>query len=127
SAVVQHALARAVADTDLPLSGIFLAATHTHAGPGQYSGSSFYNDWASNRPGFDPAYTAFLVDQLEAAVRRAVASREPAKAAIGSTEVWGFTRNRSLGAFVRNEGLEDRRTEDQRKYVAIDPRLHLLR
>ena len=127
SAVIQHALARAVHDTDVPLSGIFLAATHTHAGPGQYSGSAFYNDWASNRPGFDPGYAAFLVARLETAVREAVATRRPATAAIGSTEVWGLTRNRSLGAFVRNDGLADRRTEDQRKYVAIDPRLHLLR
>src|SRR4051812_3895993 len=127
SAIVQHALARAVEDTDVPLSGIFLAATHTHAGPGQYSGSAFYNDWASNRPGFDPAYTAFLVSRLSEAVHQAVGSRRPARAAIGTSEVWGLTRNRSLGAFVRNDDVTDRRTEDQRKYAAIDPRLHLLR
>ncbi|RNL65782.1 hypothetical protein EFK50_01690 [Nocardioides marmoriginsengisoli] len=127
SALIQQAVAEAVADTDVPLSGIFLAATHTHAGPGQYSGSSFYNDWASNRPGFDPGYAGFLVAQLTSAVREAVASRRPATAAIGSTEVWGLTRNRSLGAFVRNPDLADRRIEDQRKYAAIDPRLHLLR
>lgn len=127
SALIQHALASAISDTDVPLSGVFLAATHTHAGPGQYSGSAFYNDWASNRPGFDPGYSAFLVAQLEAAVREAVESRRPATAAIGTTDVWGMTRNRSLGAFVRNDNLEDRRTEDQRKYAAIDPRLHLLR
>lgn len=127
SALVQHALAHAISDTDVPLSGVFLAATHTHAGPGQYSGSAFYNDWASNRPGFDPAYAGFLVQQLEQAVREAVAHRRPARAAIGSTEVWGLTRNRSLGAYVRNDGMADRRTEDQRRYVAIDPRLHLLR
>src|SRR5690242_12017194 len=127
SAFVQHALAAEVADLDLSLSGIFLAATHTHAGPGQYSGSAFYNDWASNRRGFDPAYTRFLVDQLAAAVREAVTTREPASAALGCTEVYGLTRNRSLRAFVRNADLADRRVEDQRKYVAIDPRLHLLR
>jgi neutral ceramidase len=115
SALVHHALTQAVADTDVPLSGIFLAATHTHAGPGQYSGSAFYNDWASNRPGFDPGYTAFLVRQLESAVRTAVSSRRPATAAIGTTEVWGLTRNRSLGAYVRNEDRADRRTEDQRR------------
>src|SRR5690242_7471920 len=81
SAFVQHALAAELADLDVPLSGIFLAATHTHAGPGQYSGSAFYNDWASNRRGFDPAYTRFLVDQLASAVREAVESRRPARAA----------------------------------------------
>lgn len=127
SAIIQHALARAVSDLDVPLEGVFLAATHTHAGPGQYSGSAFYNDWASNRPGFDPGYAAFLVTQLESAVREAVGQRRPARAAIGSCEVWGLTRNRSLGAYVRNDGLTDRRTADQRKYAAIDPRLHQLR
>lgn len=127
SALLQHAVARAVADTDVPLSGIFLAATHTHAGPGQYSGSAFYNDWASNRPGFDPDYAAFLVEQIAGAVRRAVSSRGPASAAIGSTDVWGLTRNRSLGAFVRNAAVTDHRVTDHRKYAAVDPRLHLLR
>ncbi len=127
SALLQQAVARSVADTDVPLSGLFLAATHTHAGPGQYSGSAFYNDWASNRPGFDPQYAGFLVEQIAGAVRAAVGSRRPATATIGSREVWGLTRNRSLGAFVRNQQVSDDRVEDQRKYVAIDPRLHLLR
>jgi neutral ceramidase len=127
SALIQHALAYELADTDVALPGIFLAATHTHAGPGQYSGSAFYNDWASNRPGFDPDYAAFLVQRLAGAVREAVETRRPARASFGVTDVWGLTRNRSLGAFVRNADLTDRRTEDQRKYVAIDPRLHLLR
>lgn len=127
SAVVQHAVARLVDDTDVALDGIFLAATHTHAGPGQYSGSAFYNDWASNRPGFDPGYTGFLVSRLADTVREAVDTRRPARAAFGMTEVYGLTRNRSLGAFVRNDGLVDRRTEPQRPYAAIDPRLHLLR
>lgn len=127
SAVIQHELARQVADTDVPLSGIFLAATHTHAGPGQYSGSEFYNVWASNRPGFDPGYAEFLVLQLASGVREAVGSRRPARAALGVTDVWGLTRNRSLPAFVRNAEVVDRRTEVHRKYAAIDPRLHLLR
>jgi neutral ceramidase len=127
SAVVQHAVARLLDDTDVGIDGLFLAATHTHAGPGQYSGSRFYNDWASNRPGFDPGYTGFLVDRLADGVRTAVTGRRPASAAIGMTEVRGLTRNRSLGAYVLNEGLADRRTDAQRRYAAIDPRLHLLR
>ena len=126
SALIQRRLAEQVAD-EVPLRGIFLTATHTHAGPGQYSGSAFYNDWASNRPGFDPAYADFLVDRLVAAAREAIESRRPARAALGRTEVRGFTRNRSLGAHVRNRGVTDRRIEDQRRYLAIDPDLHLLR
>jgi neutral ceramidase len=127
SAIVHHLVADQVAeDTDVRLPGIFLGATHTHAGPGQYSGSEFYNAWSANRGGFDPAYTEFLVDQLATAVRTAVARREPARLAMGATEVWGFTRNRSLPAHVRNDGA-DRRTTAQRRYAAINPWLHLLR
>ncbi|MCW2782514.1 MAG: hypothetical protein JWR35_2963 [Marmoricola sp.] len=126
SAIVHRALAHEIA-ADVPIEGLFLGATHTHAGPGQYSGSEFYNQWASNRPGFDPVYTRFLVGQLSSAVQQAVASRVPARLAVGTSDVWGLTRNRSLGAHVRNENLTDHRVEDQRKYAAIDPRLHLLR
>src|SRR5215467_4418915 len=40
SAVLQHLVARAVAETtDVPLAGVFIGATHTHAGPGQFLGS----------------------------------------------------------------------------------------
>lgn len=127
SAVVHHALARAIADTDVPISGLLLAVTHTHAGPGQFSGSEFYNRWASNRPGFDPDYTAFLVDRLSTAVHEAVAARVPARLAVGATEAWGFTRNRSLPAHVRNAEVADRRLEPQRPYAAVDPRLRMIR
>ena len=38
--------------------GLFIGATHTHAGPGQFLGTDFYNRFASNRvglrPGLDP-------------------------------------------------------------------------
>jgi neutral ceramidase len=113
--------------TDVPLAGLFIGATHTHAGPGQFLGSDFYNRFASNKPGFDPAWAAFLVDQIAAGVIRAVDERAPARVAIGSTAVWGLTRNRSLAPHVRNPEVDDKRTEPQRKFVAINPALHLLR
>lgn len=127
SAIVHHALAREISDTDVPISGLLLAATHTHAGPGQFSGSEFYNRWASNRGGFDPDYTGFLVAQLSTAVHGAVANRVPAKLAFGTTDVWGYTRNRSLGAHVNNSNIDDKRLEAQRKYAAIDPVLRMIR
>ena len=128
SAVVHRLVADAVAtDTDVRLPGLLLGATHTHAGPGQFHGCDFYNRYASNRPGFDPAYTHFLVERIASAVREACASRRPARLATGTTEVWGYTRNRSLEAHVCNETVVDRRTAPQRKYAAINPALHLLR
>ncbi len=128
SSVLQHLVADAVADrTDVPLAGVWIGATHTHAGPGQFLGTDFYNHHASNRPGFDPAWTAFLVDRIAGAVVEAHDTRAPARAALGSTEVWGLTRNRSHDPYVHNDTVEDKRPDPQRKWVAVNPELHLLR
>ena len=128
SSVVQHLVARAVeGTTDVPLAGLMIGATHTHAGPGQFLGTNFYNRFASNRSGFDPAWTAFLVERIAGAVESAVATRRPARMAVGSTEVWGLTRNRSMRPYVNNDDVEDKRTEPQRKFVSINPELHLVR
>jgi neutral ceramidase len=128
SAVVQRLVARAVADaTDVPTAGVTIGATHTHGGPGQFLGTDFYNRFASNKAGFDAAWAQRLSARISAGVVQAVESRRPARLAWGSTEVWGLTRNRSLPSHVRNRDVADRRTERQRAYVAVDPRLHLLR
>jgi neutral ceramidase len=128
SAVLSHLVARHIAErTDVPLAGLMIGATHTHAAPGQFLGTDFYNRFASNRSGFDPAWTQFLAERIADAVTDAVATRRPARAALGTTDVWGWTRNRSLAPFVRNPEVDDKRTDPQRKWVSVDPRLHLLR
>ena len=128
SAVLQHLVADAIADhCDVPLAGLMIGATHTHAGPGQFLGSDFYNRFASNRAGFDPAWTQFLVDQIASAVLVACETRAPARLAIGTSEIFGLTRNRSLDPFVHNESVTDKRQERQRKFVAINPALHMVR
>ena len=128
SSVLQSLVADAIAArTDIPLAGVWMGATHTHAGPGQFLGTDFYNQHASNRAGFDPAYTDFLVRQIAGAVIEAHDTRVPAKVAIGSTEVWGLTRNRSLDPHVQNRTVSDKRLDPQRKWVSVNPNLHLLR
>jgi len=128
SSVLQFLVADAIAArTDIPLAGLMIGATHTHAGPGQFSGTDFYNRFASNRSGFDPAWTQFLVERISGAVIEAYESRGLAQLAVGSTEVWGLTRNRSLDPHVQNETVPDKRTEPQRKFAAINPLLHLIR
>jgi len=128
SAVVQHLVAAAIAEaTDVPLAGVFIGATHTHAGPGQYLGTDFYNRFASNQSGFDPGYAQFLVERISGGIIEAVAGRAPARLAFGTTEVWGLTRNRSLDAHIRNDAVTDPSTPAQRKFHAVNPELHLLR
>jgi hypothetical protein len=128
SAVVQRLVARAVAGTtDIPPAGVYIGATHTHGGPGQFLGTDFYNRFASNKPGFDASWAQLLATRIAAGVVQAVEDRHPARLAWGSTEVWGLTRNRSLASHVRNREVADRRTGRQCTYVSVDPRLHLLR
>lgn len=128
SSVLQHLVAEAVAeDTDVPLAGVMVGATHTHAGPGQFLGTDFYNRFASNRAGFDPAWAQFLVDQIADGVRTAVAGRVPARLATGRVPVWELTRNRSLDPHVHNDTVTDKRLDPQRKYVSVNPDLDLVR
>jgi neutral ceramidase len=128
SAVLQHLVADAIADrTDIPLAGLMIGATHTHAGPGQFLGSDFYNRFASNRSGFDPAWTAFLVERISDATVEAFTTRAPARLAVGTTKVFGLTRNRSLDPHVTNDTVDDKRQEPQRKYVSVNPELHVVR
>jgi neutral ceramidase len=126
SAIVGQLVADAVADLDVPLSGLLIGATHTHAGPGQFHGNALMNRFSSNRAGFDPAFTGWLVDRIAGAVRTAVTTRRPARVAVGASEVWGLTRNRSLAAHLRNDNA-DVGTGTQAKYAAINPWLHLIR
>jgi neutral ceramidase len=127
SAVVQQLVADAVRDLDVPLAGLFIGATHTHAGPGQFHGNELMNRFSSNRAGFDPAFTSWLVGRIAAAVREAVTGRRPARLAVGATEVWGLTRNRSYDAYLRNENAADAPPGRQGKYAAVNPWLHLVR
>jgi neutral ceramidase len=128
SAVLQHLVARAVAErTDVPLAGLMIGATHTHGGPGQFLGTRFYNRFASNKAGFDAAWAQQLCERIAGGVVEAVDTRCPARMAVGSTEVWGLTRNRSLGPHVRNDTVDDDRTGRQRAYVSVNPLLHLIR
>jgi neutral ceramidase len=128
SPILQHLVAEAVADeTDIPLAGIWMGATHTHAGPGQFLGSDFYNQHASNKPGFDPAWTQFLVDRIAGGIIEAHRTRVPARASFGTCEVWGLTRNRSHDPHTHNRTVTDKRQDPQRKWVTVNPELHLLR
>lgn len=128
SSIVQHLVARDIArDTDVPITGLWMGATHTHAGPGQFLGTDFYNQFASNRAGFDPQYTQFLASQIADGVRRAVHERREGRVAIGTCDVWGLTRNRSLDPHVQNETVSDKRLDPQRKFVSLNPKLHMVR
>lgn len=108
--------------TDVPYSGIMIAGTHTHSGPGNYFESNFYNRFASNASGFDKEYFNFLCNNIAAAITQAYKNRKPAAIAYGSKTLYGFTRNRSLHAFNANKNAF---TDNPLK--AVNPFMHMLR
>ncbi|WP_211827638.1 neutral/alkaline non-lysosomal ceramidase N-terminal domain-containing protein [Kistimonas asteriae] len=128
SRILQGKVAEVVArETDIDAGNLAITATHTHSGPGQYLGSAFYNKHASHKDGFDPVYFDFLVEQLSSAVISAYQSQKPAKIATGRTDVWGWTRNRSLQPHLNNtttEGLTDTASDT---FHAINPALYMVR
>lgn len=105
--VISVALHRSAADRIVESTGIgadrlVLAATHTHAGPGSFMGVKQFDDHGTSVAGFDTAMVGFLADRIGNAVRQAVDSLRPARVGFAMVPVWGFTRNRSLGAFQQN-------------------------
>lgn len=128
SLLLQLKVAEAVAaHTDIPMQSIAIHVTHTHSGPGQFMDSDFYNAFGSNLPGFDPALFDFLTRQISDAVIEAYTTRRPAKVAVGSTEIYGATRNRSIGAYVRNENVTDKQQDEAAALRAVNPLITLVR
>lgn len=127
SPVRQQVLANVATATGIAPENLIVTATHTHAGPGQFLGTNFYNRFASNAEGFEPDYYAFLVRQLTAAVQQAHAQRRPARLATGRIDVWGLTRNRSLAAHLENPKRLVADEAAQNKFHAINPALYLIR
>ena len=115
------------AETDVPGHALSLLSTHTHSGPGQYLGSDFYNVFGSNRPGFDPELFEFLAQRIAQAVIEAHENRREARFATGQTQIRGLTRNRSVEAWARNEGIPGDEVTEAMRYQAINPDLTLLR
>lgn len=128
SRVLHHRVAELIAaHTDVPAHGLSLLVTHTHSGPGQYLDSDFYNVFGSDLPGFDPQLTEFLSQRIADAVIQAYRQRRAARFATGSTDIRGFTRNRSLPAWARNFDLPEEALTPELAYQAVNPTLTMLR
>lgn len=125
---LHHRVAELVAaHTDVPSHALSLLVTHTHSGPGNYLGSDFYNVSGANRPGFDPQLFEFLARQLADAVIEAYQQRRPAQVAVGQTDVWGLTRNRSLAAWAENFNIPEEDQTEALALQAVNPRMTMLR
>ncbi|HEY5866594.1 MAG TPA: neutral/alkaline non-lysosomal ceramidase N-terminal domain-containing protein [Candidatus Tectomicrobia bacterium] len=131
SALLHLQVARAIVqETGISVDRLLIGATHTHAGPGGYFGTAYYNFWGSNRPGYDPSMVTFLTERIANAVLAAYRTRAPAKLAIGHIAIFGLTHNRSLEAYNNNKSQivsEEILWTMLPEYRAVDPTFTMLR
>ncbi len=129
SLILHHQIAEEIAQkTDIPIGNIVLTCTHTHSGPTGYYGNDFYNTNAGAVKGFEPTLYGFLKDQIITSILEAQSDMRPAKIATGSIDIKGYTRNRSIDAYVRNEGNESLDAKNPNLiFEAINPTLYMLR
>jgi hypothetical protein len=80
---------------DLGLSGLLLAATHTHAGPGGYWDNTF-GARISTGP-YDPHVRAAIVDAIVEAIREAAGGLQPARLSTACGAADDLARSRSGG------------------------------
>ncbi|HET9929199.1 MAG TPA: neutral/alkaline non-lysosomal ceramidase N-terminal domain-containing protein, partial [Polyangiaceae bacterium] len=117
-----------------------LSGTHTHTGPGNFYGNSFYDVFAQNlfgaeRKGFQAGLVAQMADAICRSILGAKQNARSGRLVVNRAEVWGLSRNRSLPAYAANffNGAGERITlggtppaELSEAECAIDPRLTTL-
>lgn len=108
-----------LARLDVRPEELLLTATHTHAGPGGFSGYRMYN---TTNKGLRPHTLAAVVDGVVASVRHALADLAPGRLVLSRGELHDASVNRSPGAFARNPAADRAHFPD-----AVDPMTTLLR
>lgn len=81
---------------DLNLTGLVIAATHTHAGPGGFWRHPLGERMATGP--YDPRVEDAVVAAISGAVRRAAAALAPARVSLGRGSAEDLARSRSGGA-----------------------------
>ena len=132
SALLHRRVAALTAAADgIGADRLVVAVTHIHSGPGHYFDAAALNEHSSSVIGYDPVLLDSLARRIAAAVHTATLDLREAKAAWGSTRVWGLSRIRSLPARLRNlprpEPPPDAPAELPAEYRFVDPTFTMLR
>lgn len=85
---------------DIPADRFLFTATHTHSGPGGWGEGWFEEQFAGPA---DSIVAAIFIDSTIAAIRRAIADRQPGAFGAGSVHAPRFIHNRLVG----DKGLVD--------------------
>jgi neutral ceramidase len=111
--------AEILARLDLRPEELLLTATHTHAGPGGFSGYRMYN---TTNGGLRRHTLGAIVQGVVASVEQALADLAPGRLVLSRGELHDASVNRSPGAFARNPG------PDREHFPGgVDPATTLLR
>jgi neutral ceramidase len=81
--------------SDLPLDGLVLAATHTHAGPGGYWQDLAFETFGTGP--YDPAVRDAVARAIAAAIRQAASAEVPARLSVARGRAEKLARNRNGG------------------------------
>ena len=128
SLILHHRVAELIAEkTDIASHNMSIHVTHTHSGPGHFLSSDFYNTFGTNKPGFDPQVFEFLAQQIAGGLIEAYENRQPAKVAVGVKNIYGATKNRSIGAYVANKNVADKSETIEAAERAVNPLMTMVR
>ncbi len=132
--LAELAAARLASSTGIGIGRLYLAATHTHCGPGHLYGNTLYDGMTAAERGLDEAEAEAIAEGIVGAVTDAVHALRPARLGLGAALAWGYSMNRSVDAFrfdgaspagfARRFGAPPPGLGDEN--LAVDPRVSML-
>lgn len=133
SLLLHHQVTAAVTKaTGLTAKDITITASHSHSAAVNHFNNDFYNKHMSGESGLDVNYLTFLSKRISQGILTAYQQRRPAKIATGKKDIYGYNRNRSLSAYLKNTDLSTQqsklRLEDKDAvFTAVNPSLYMIR
>lgn len=129
SLLVQHKVVEAVAaKTGLKASDIVITASHSHSAPVNHFENDFYNKHMSNGQGLEEEFLNFASQRIADGIVKAYESRRPALIATGRKDIYGYSRNRALDAYILNDNISEFSLDDpEAKFKAINPAMFMIR
>ena len=129
SLLLHHKVAEAVSvETGLKPGDIAITASHSHSAPANIFNNDFYNKHMTNGKWLDVRFLEFVTQRIAQGILDAHENRRLAKVATGSENIYGFSRNRALDAYVLNEDVGVIDPDDQEAvFRAVNPTLYMVR
>ena len=129
SLLLHHRVAEVVAErTGLKPGDIAIMASHSHSAPANIFDNDFYNKHMTSGEWLETQFLEFLTGQIAHGILKAHGDRRPAKVATGCQDIYGYNRNRSLGAYVLNANVGEIDPKDpQAVFKAVNPALCMVR